>query len=103
MRRLVTWARTFSGAAGTYGEYVFFFVAGPILFPLSAVVAPWLDMSFVRTLIFLFLGDLVFWYGSEWLIVLGVKSAVPDPLGALFGVVVLSLLLSLALRYFRNK
>lgn len=102
-QKLVRKARIFTGAAGKYGEYVFFFLGGPILFPLSTVVAPWLDFSFAKTLFFLFLGDLVFWYGSEWLVVLGVKSVIPDPLGALFGVVFISLLIALALRYFQRE
>jgi len=103
MRRFMHWARAASTFAGKYGEYLFLFIWGPYIFPLSTVIAPWLDIPFWKTFVFLFLGDLVFWYGSEWLIVLGVKSAVPDPLGALYGVVIVSLLIALLLRYLRNK
>jgi membrane protein YqaA with SNARE-associated domain len=103
MQRLVRWTRPFSGSAGKYGEYVFFFLAGPFLFPLSALIAPWLDISFARTLVFLLLGDAIFWYAPEWLIVLGVKGTVTDPLAALFGVIVFSLLFAAVMRYFQQR
>jgi membrane protein YqaA with SNARE-associated domain len=103
MQRFIDWTRSASTFAGKYGEYLFLFIWGPYLFPLSTLVAPWLEIPLWKTLTFLFLGDLVFWYGSEWLIVLGVKSAIPDPLGALYGVVVLSLVVALLLRYMRKR
>jgi membrane protein YqaA with SNARE-associated domain len=103
MRRFMEWARKASTFAGKYGEYLFLFIWGPYVFPLSTLIAPWIEIPFWKTFVFLFLGDLVFWYGSEWLIVLGVKSAIPNPLQALYGVVIVSLLIALALRYFRRR
>jgi membrane protein YqaA with SNARE-associated domain len=101
MRRFADWARSISGR-GTYGEYLYLIVWSWVAFPFSAVLAPWLDISFKRTLIYMFIGDLIFWYGSEWLVVLGVKTFVPNPLDALYGVVLVSLLIALLMRYLRR-
>jgi membrane protein YqaA with SNARE-associated domain len=101
MQRFVHWARSVSGP-GTYGQYLFLFVWSTVLFPFSAVLAPWLDIPFWRTLVCMFIGDLVLWYGVEWLVVLGVKTFVPDPIDALYGVVAASLLLALLMRYLKR-
>lgn len=101
MQHFVHWARSVSGQ-GTVGEYLYLFIWSTVLFPFSAVLAPWLDIPFWRTLICMFIGDFVLWYGVEWLVVLGVKTVIPDPIDALYGVVALSLLVALGMRYLKR-
>ena len=102
MRRATEWARSVIGR-GTYGEYLFLCMWSWVIFPYGTLIAPWLEIPFWRTLVYMFLSDLIFWYGSEWLIVLGVKTVIPNPLDALYGVVAVSLLVALILRYLRRE
>jgi len=98
MHRLADWARSVSDK-GTYGEYFFLFLWSWIIFPYATLVAPWLEIPFWKTLTWMFLGDLVFWYGSEWLVVLGVKTFIPNPVEALYGIVIVSILIVVGVRY----
>ena len=65
-------------------------VFGPSIFPLSAFIAPWLEISFWDAFVFLFIGDVLLWYLPEWLIVLGVKSFVHNTELALVAVLLVS-------------
>ncbi len=96
-------AEAFLKFAGKNGQRIALFVYGPIIFPISAFIAPWLEISFWDALVFLFLGDLVFWYGSEWLVVFGVKSFIPDPQWALYSVLIIFTLLAFGTKYFRKR
>ena len=86
-----------------HGQEIFLFFWAPYIFPISAVIAPWLEIPLWKTLIYITLGDFITWYALEWLIVLGASSFIPDPLYALTGVVVLSVALSYVLKHFRNR
>ncbi len=79
------------------------FLYGPIIFPLSAFIAPWVEISFWDSFIFLFLGDLLFWYGALWFLVLGVKTLFPDPHLALVAIFVVSVLTSIGIKYLRRS
>ena len=103
MRIFLGWSRSVSAAAGAYSDYLFLFILGPVIFPTSTLIAPWLNIPFWKTLVCMFLGDLLFWYGSEWLIVLGVKTIIPDPIAALYGVVIIVLLITAGLRHLGHK
>jgi membrane protein YqaA with SNARE-associated domain len=96
-------SQSFLEFAGKKGTRIALFLYGPIIFPISAFIAPWVEISFWDSFIFLFLGDLVFWYGSEWLLVLGVKSFIPDPHLALLGIFVLSIFFIVAIRFLRKR
>lgn len=98
IHRLTTTAKSAVTLTGRYGESVFLLVWGPMIFPLSALIAPLLDIPLRRALPLLLLGDLVLWYGGEWLVVLGVKTVVPDPLLALYAVILVSVLIAVILR-----
>ena len=77
------------------------FMYGPIIFPISAFIAPWLGISFWNAFIYLFVGDLIIWYGGEWLLVLGINF-ISDPEMALFGILAVSVLIAGGIRYYRN-
>jgi membrane protein YqaA with SNARE-associated domain len=89
--------------AGKHGKRIALFIYGPIIFPLSSVIAPWIEISFWDSFIFLFLGDLLFWYGGEWLLVLGVKSFVSNKYYALYVIISTSVLISFIFRYIRKR
>jgi hypothetical protein len=92
-----------SAFIGKQGKIMSLVVLGPIIFPWSAFVAPWLEISFFDAMVFLFIGDLIFWYGSEWLIVLGVKTFFPNPIAAVFAVVAVSLLITIGIKYLKSS
>ena len=94
-------AEQFKTFAGNQSLNIAFLIYGPIIFPLSAFIAPWLGVSFWSTFIYLFIGDLIIWYGGEWLLVLGINF-IPDPELALFGILFLSVLIAGGIRYYRN-
>jgi membrane protein YqaA with SNARE-associated domain len=96
-------SQSFLSFAGKNGTRIALFLYGPIIFPISAFIAPWIEVSFWDSFIFLFLGDLVFWYGSEWLLVLGVKSFIPNPHLALLGMFIVSVLFTVGLRFFSKR
>ena len=95
-------AEQFKKFAGNQSLNIAFLVYGPIIFPLSAFIAPWLGVSFWNTFIYLFVGDLIIWYGGEWLLVLGINF-ISDPELALFGILALSVLIAGGIRYYRNR
>src|ERR1700722_9548546 len=78
------WLGTFTKFAGKNGQRISIFLFGSIIFPAPAFLAPWLDLPFWEIFVCLFLGDLVLWYGFEWLVVLGVKTFVVNPQLALY-------------------
>ncbi len=105
--KIVQWTKKKAGSfldfAGKNGTRIALFVYGPIIFPISAFITPWLGISFRNSFIFLFLGDLIFWYGSLWIVVLGVKSFIPDPKYALYGVIGIALVVTILLHYIRRR
>ena len=66
------------------------FLYGPMIFPVSALLAPLFGVSLLETCLWIGSGNLILWYGVEWLIVLGVASFVPDPLLALDAAIIVS-------------
>jgi membrane protein YqaA with SNARE-associated domain len=96
-------ADAFTASQGNMSRRIALLLYGPILFPISAFITPWLDIPFSEAFIFLFLGDLLFWYGPEWLVVLGIKSFIPDPTIALYGVLILIIVIMFGVNYFKKK
>jgi membrane protein YqaA with SNARE-associated domain len=96
---LISKTQAASAILGKYGEYLFLFVWGPMIFPWSTLIAPWLRIPFWKTFVLLFLGDLILWYGGQWLLVLGVKTFIPDPLLALYALVLVALLVTVGMKY----
>lgn len=88
---------------GKHSKKIALLVYGPIIFPLSAFIAPWIGISFWESTIFLLIGDFIIWYGSEWIIVLGVKTFVSDPKLALYIIGIISIFISIVIRYARSK
>lgn len=86
-----------------WGTRIGLFVLGPIVFPLSALVPPMLDMPLWESMLLLFVGDTLFWYGTSWLVVLGVHSIIPNPTMALFAVAAITLVLLFAWRVVQKR
>jgi membrane protein YqaA with SNARE-associated domain len=96
-------ADTFSALAGTYGKRAALLFWAPSFFPYSTIVAPWFGFSFTENLVLSVIGDTVIWYGSEWLVVLGVKTFVLDPFWDLVIVMGIVFLVVLIYRYFSSR
>lgn len=93
----------FSLFAGKNGKRAALAIYGPMIFPASAFVAPWFRVSFFEAIFFLTIGDIIFWYIPEWVVVLGVKTFIPDPIDALYAVIAVSLLLLFCVRYVKKR
>jgi membrane protein YqaA with SNARE-associated domain len=102
-RWLTKRADRFNTLAGTYGKRAALLFWGPSIFPYSAIVAPWFGFSFTENLVLSVIGDTILWYGSEWLVVLGVKTFVPNPFWDLFAVIGVTLLVILLYRSFSSR
>ena len=94
---------SFADFVGKNGTGIALFLYGPIIFPFSALVVPWIDISFADALVFLFLGDVVFYYAPAWLVVLGVKSFVTSPTLALIAILVVTVVIGLGTKFFQKK
>lgn len=93
----------FSAFIGTNGKIFALIVYSPIIFPISGFFIPWLDISFGEALVFTFIGEIIFWYLPEWLIVLGIKIFVGNPFTALYIIIIVSTLLSLGVKYLFDR
>jgi hypothetical protein len=93
----------FSAFIGTYGKVIGLIVFAPLIFPISAIFVPWFDVSLPEAIIYVFIGELIFWYAYEWLLVFGVHSFVTDSYWALFVILVVSVLLSIGIRMMVKK
>ena len=97
------WSAKFHSYVGTRGRRFALLLIGNFSFPyINAFIAAWLDMPFVESLIFLFIGNMI-WYGSLWLLVLGITSAIPNPWMALGVIVSVALLVTVAARKRESK
>jgi len=94
-------AESFMELMGKNGRRLVVFIYGPSVFPITAIVMPWIGVSFLESVSLLFISDLIFWYGGEWLVVLGVKTFLPDPQVALYAVIGLSIVLLVASKYIK--
>jgi membrane protein YqaA with SNARE-associated domain len=96
-QKMVAWIRTkfekFAAFIGEKGKVVALIVYAPIIFPFSGIFVPWLDISLPEALIFIFIGELIFWYVPEWLLVLGVKTFVTNPITGILTIVIVSIVL----------
>lgn len=93
----------FSAFIGKNGKIFALVVYSPIIFPISGFFIPWLDISFGEALVFTFIGEIIFWYLPEWLIVLGIKIFVGNPFTALYSIIIVSTLLSLGVKYLFDR
>jgi hypothetical protein len=50
------------------------FTWGSIIFPITALIIPFLGISFFESFIILMAGQLLFWYSGIWLLVLGMDT-----------------------------
>jgi membrane protein YqaA with SNARE-associated domain len=105
--RLVRWTKKEAQAlmrlVGKNGELAALFFIGSVNFPLVSFVAPWLEFSFWDSFAILVLGDIVFWYGGLWLVVLGTKRFIPNPHLAILGVILVTATIVLAGRIISNR
>jgi membrane protein YqaA with SNARE-associated domain len=95
--------KIFSEKTGKAGQRIALMIYGPLIFPISALVAPWLGIGFWDALVFMFIGDLLLWYVFLWIVVLGVKTVIPDPADALYVILGISLVFVIGRTYFKNK
>ena len=93
----------FSAFIGKYGKVVALVVFVPIIFPVAAIFIPWLGVSLTEALIYIFIGEFIFWYAYEWLIVLGVHSFVADSHTALLVIFGISVLLSIGIKMMMDR
>lgn len=94
---LVRRAKGFDKLVGRHSKRLILLLWGPMVFPYSAIMAPWFGYTFAENLWLSLIGDTVLWYGSLWLVVLGVRTFIPNPLWAIFIVAALMLTVVLAL------
>jgi membrane protein YqaA with SNARE-associated domain len=93
----------FSAFIGKYGKIVGLIVFIPLAFPLTAIIIPWFDVSLTEAIIYVFIGEVVFWYAYEWLLVLGVHSFVTDSQGALVVILLVSAAISVGINIMVRK
>lgn len=95
--RIAQWVQRrlapFRAFAGRHSKRAALLLWGPFFFPYTAVAAPWLGYSFGENLVLGVIGNTVVWYASEWLVILGVNTFIPDPILALVAVAGISLVL----------
>ncbi|MDB5194188.1 MAG: hypothetical protein JWN50_202 [Parcubacteria group bacterium] len=105
--KVVSWLRTkFDALVGMIGKKgkiatLIFFV--PIIFPISALFLSWLEVSLGEALIYVLIGEAVFWYAQEWLIVLGVHAFTKNTHIALYIILLITLVLSIYGKRAYNK
>jgi len=101
-KRPIAWLKkrvdAFSQFVGKYGNVVGLIVFIPLIFPISAIFVPWFDVSLGEAIAYVWIGEFVFWYAYEWLLVFGVHSFIANSRWALFAVFVISALLSVGIR-----
>jgi hypothetical protein len=85
---------------GTFSKRMALFIFGPIIFPITAFFTPLIGFSFYESLIILLLGEIVFWYGPEWLLVFSLDTY----LGSHLWIISVSLLTLFALiSFIKNR
>lgn len=89
---------TISSFMGKRGKIAALIVAVPLLFPVSGIIVPWLGVTCLEALVFVFIGEWIFWYGYEWLLVLGASTFARDSHFALYVVIGFSIIISIGLR-----
>lgn len=106
-KQLVTYLRrkleTFLEFIGKNGKIVGLLVFVPLIFPISAIFLPWLNIKLREAFIYVLIGEIIIWYGSEWLLVLTTKAFVSDARLALYAVFVVLLLISIATKLLIKK
>lgn len=106
-RKLFAWVQrkldAFTAFVGENGKIVALIVYSPIVFPLSGIFVPWLDISLNEALIFILIGEIIFWYVPEWLIVLGIKTFVTNPFTAVYTIIIVLTVLSVITQYFLRR
>lgn len=88
---------------GKHGYKLALIVFGQMIFPISAFITPWIGVTFKESFIYLLIGEVVLWYGLEWLLILGIKTFVPDPQIALYGLIVIALLIIAVVRRWERR
>ncbi|MDE2213390.1 MAG: hypothetical protein KGJ34_02575 [Patescibacteria group bacterium] len=80
-------------ATGRAGRRLSLILLGAIAFPhFNGLVASTLPLSAYESIPLLCLGDLL-WFGAEWLVVIGVHTFIPNPVEALVGILLVSVVL----------
>lgn len=93
----------FSAFVGKYGKVVGLIVFIPLAFPLTAIIVPWFEVSLTEAVIYVFIGEVIFWYAYEWLLVLGVHSFITDSRWALGAILLVSAAISIGINMMVKK
>ncbi len=97
------WSARFHSFAGKRGKWFALLLLGNFSFPyLNAFIAAWLDISFIESLIFLFIGNML-WYITLWLFMLGVVSVIPNASIALGVIIAVMILIVILVRKFKIR
>jgi membrane protein YqaA with SNARE-associated domain len=97
------WAARIEEFIGKKGERFAVILIGVINFPwLNAFAVSWLKLSFRNIFVLLFIGDVIYW-ALEWAINIGVRSVFTNSHTALYIVIALGLVLSLASKFLLDK
>jgi membrane protein YqaA with SNARE-associated domain len=94
---------TFGASIGKYGKIVGLIVFVPIIFPVAAIFIPWFDVSLAEAVAYVLIGELIFWYAYEWLLVFGVHSFVTDSRWALFAILCVSVALTFGIKWLMKR
>ncbi len=97
------WVRRFYAYIGKHGRRIYMILLGYFSFPyLNAFIMAWLNIPLIESFGYLFLGNMIF-YLTSWLLVLGVMSVVPNPFAAFGAVIVLTILVTVAMRLYKAR
>ncbi len=88
---------------GRYGYKLALIFFGQMIFPISAFITPWIGISLKESFAYLLIGEVVLWYGLEWLLILGIKTFVPDPQSAIYILIGFALVVIAFVRWLNNK
>lgn len=109
--RLISYLQTnfekFLAFIGKRGKVLGLILFAPMIFPISAFFIPWLGITLLEALVYVFIGEVIIWYGSEWLLVLTTKAFVSDSHTALYVIsgtlIVISIGTKLIIRHTKRK
>lgn len=97
------WIKRLQEYIGRHGRKVYMLLLAYFSFPyINAFIAAWLDIPFGESLLYLFLGNMLF-YVTSWLLVLGVMSIIPNPFIAFGLVIILTVAVTVAMRVWKSR
>ena len=95
-------AARFHAYVGKRGRKFALFLLGNFSFPyVNSFIAAWLDIPFWESFMWLFVGNVIFYFAS-WFFIIGVMAVVPNPGWGLAAVIGITALVVIVFRRFRK-